>query len=180
MNGEDPNSECKLLVNLVRANIYGGGDVPFTWICNAKFLSVEVDEHQEVNTFHNLTNMELIIESWPTKWMWLVELLEHCPKLQNLTLHKLYESEIDELVWKEPQIVPECISSQLRTCSLIDYKGTECELQFAKYILKNAKLMHTMTISASPVVDINTKHQMLMKLSLCPRGSTTCTLSFDS
>jgi hypothetical protein len=75
-------------------------------------------------------------------------------------------------------IVPECLSSQLKTCSLIGYKGRNCDFQFAKYILKNAKVLQIMTINASPV-DINIKHQMIIKLSLCPRGSTTCKISFD-
>jgi hypothetical protein len=78
----------------------------------------------------------------------------------------------------DPPIVPECLSSQLKTCSLIAFKGMKCELQFAEYILKSAKTLHTLKISASPV-DLNTKLQILMKLSLCPRGSTTCKLSFD-
>jgi hypothetical protein len=76
-------------------------------------------------------------------------------------------------------MVPKCLSSELRTCSLIAYKGKKYELQFAEYILKNAKALHTMEISASKRVDLNIKHQMLMKLSLRPRGSTMCKLSFD-
>ncbi|GAU13049.1 hypothetical protein TSUD_173490 [Trifolium subterraneum] len=78
----------------------------------------------------------------------------------------------------DPSIVPKCLSSELRTCSLLAYEGTKCEFQFAEYILKNAKTLHTMKISASKV-DLNIKHQMLLKLSLCPRGSATCKLSFD-
>ena len=42
---------------------------------------------------------------------------------------------------------PACISSQLKTCSLIGYKGTYAGIQFIKYILKNAKLLNTVTIS---------------------------------
>jgi len=53
----------------------------------------------------------------------------------------------------------------------------KCELQFAEYVLKNANLLRTTTISASPG-DLTIKHQMLMDLSMCPRGSTTCKLSF--
>jgi len=85
---------------------------------------------------------------------------------------------VDVHGWSEPQIVPNCLSSQLRTCSLIGYEGTKWELQFAEYILKNAKVLQTMKISASSE-DLNMKHQMLMKLSLCPRGSIACKLLFD-
>jgi len=65
----------------------------------------------------------------------------------------------------DPPIVPECLSSHLKTCSLIAFKGMKCELQFAEYILKSAKALHTMKISASPV-DLNIKLQMLKKLSV--------------
>ena len=47
---------------------------------------------QQCHTFHNLTHLELelIFEpNWHTKWKWLVEVLEHCPKLQNPTLHEV-------------------------------------------------------------------------------------------
>lgn len=86
-------------------------------------------------------------------------------------------NEIEDLDWMDTPIVPECLSSQLKTCSLIGYKGMNCDFHFAKYILKNAKELQTMTINASPV-DINIKLQMLIKLSLCPRGSTTYKISF--
>ncbi|RHN45189.1 putative F-box domain, FBD domain, leucine-rich repeat domain, L domain-containing protein [Medicago truncatula] len=167
--------------NLVRVNIskFGPQNFPFAWICNAKILRLELQRSEDqVHAFHNLTHMELIFTSnWRTKWKWLLEMLKNCPKLQNLTLHKLYGHGIDEDDWKEPEIIPNCLSSQLRTCSLIDYKGMKCELQFAEYVLKNANLLRTMTISASPG-DLTLKHQMLMDLSLCPRGSIACKLSF--
>ncbi|KEH22195.1 F-box/RNI/FBD-like domain protein [Medicago truncatula] len=168
--------EFKGLSNLVRADISNRcWNMPFSWICNAKFLRVILSKEQQVHNFHNLTCMELIFgSSWCTKWKWVLELLEHCPKLQNLTLDEVlhfYRAEDD---WKEPAIVPKCISSQLRTCSLKAHRGRTYELQFAEYIMKNATGMHTMTISGRRL-----EHQMLLKLSSCPRGSATCKLSFE-
>ncbi|AET04160.1 F-box/RNI/FBD-like domain protein [Medicago truncatula] len=102
-----------------------------------------------------------------------IEVLQHCPKLQNLTIHEVLFVDgsrdgngIKDIDWMDQPIVPECLSSQLKTCSLIGYKGMNCDFHFAKYILKNAKELQTMTINASPV-DINIKLQMLIKLSLC-------------
>jgi hypothetical protein len=43
----------------------------------------------QVPAFINLTYMEIIFElslDWPEKWTWLVEALQHCPKLQNLVI----------------------------------------------------------------------------------------------
>ncbi|CAJ2669809.1 unnamed protein product [Trifolium pratense] len=181
-NDCDNGKYNKCFSNLVRAkicNLTWSWNVPFAWICNAKFLHIELSKEQKVHTFHNLTHFELIFKSvWQRKWNWLVELLEHCPKLQNLTLNQLYGHGFDKENWKEPKNVPECIFSQLRKCSFIAYEGKQCEFRFAEYILKSAKVLRTMTINAS-LVDINLKHQMLRDLSLCPRGSATCKLSFD-
>jgi hypothetical protein len=39
---------------------------------------------------HNLTNMELILENnHSKKWNWLIEVMKHCPKLQNLTIDEV-------------------------------------------------------------------------------------------
>lgn len=176
------------LHKLVRANIMNlGCSVPFDLVRNAKFLRAKLNYPNydyQVPTFPNLTHMEIAFDTyeWPGKWKLLTEVLQNCPKLQSLTIHEDYkyrqEIGIGNNNWVDLPIVSECLSSQLRTCSIIGYKGMKCELQFVEYILKNAKVLHTMKINAS-LVDINMKYQMLMKLSLCPRGSTTCVLSFD-
>jgi hypothetical protein len=80
--------------------------------------------------------------------------------------------------WKDPEIVPECLLSNLTTCSLRNYKRTNCEFQFAKYIIQNSRVLSTMTIQSATHVDTNTKLQMLKELSLCPRNSATCILLF--
>jgi len=46
----------------------------------------------ELPTFHNLTHMKIVFEltqAWHEKWMWLTEVLQHCPKLQNLIIHEV-------------------------------------------------------------------------------------------
>ncbi|AES94287.1 F-box/RNI/FBD-like domain protein [Medicago truncatula] len=137
-----------------------------------------MDTYQQVYSCHNLIHIELtFIQLYQKKVKNLVELLQHCPKLQDLTLQKLYERQRDEHDWGEPQTVPKCLSSQLRTCSLIGYKGSNCELLFAEYILKNAKVLQTMKISTSSSV-LHKKHHMLMKLSVF-KGFFACKLLFD-
>ena len=91
----------------------------------------------------------------------------------------IYREELYDRSWKDPPIVPKCLSSQLRTCSLTGYKGKELELQFAKYILQNSKVLQTMTVKCSRLIDLNAKQQMLMYLSSLPRGSSTCKLLSD-
>ncbi|GAU13047.1 hypothetical protein TSUD_173470 [Trifolium subterraneum] len=180
------------LLKLVKANINIKGWVfPFAWVRNAKFLCANLYRPYgfQVPAFHNLTQLKIVFggttNDWPVKWKWMAKVLQNCPKLQYLTIHEVLfvddssdRDEIGDEDWVDPPIVPKCILSELRTCSLIAYKGTKCEFEFADYILKNAKALNTMKISAS-AVDLNIKHQMLMKLSLCPRSSTTCKLSFE-
>jgi hypothetical protein len=73
--------------------------------------------------------------------------------------------------------VPKCLSSQLKTCSLIGYKGTYAGIQFLVYILKNAKLLHTMTIKGSKG-DLYIKDEMVFNLLWCKRRSPTCQILF--
>jgi len=79
--------------------------------------------------------------------------------------------------WKDPQTVPECLSSQLRTFKFKSYNGFDGEVQFAKYIMQNSKVLQNVTIQTKA---IDLKHQMLETFSLHPRGSTACNLHFET
>jgi len=131
--------------------------------------------YDRVPIFYNLTQMELFSnlkgKSWPKKWMWMLEMLQHSPKLQHLIIHEVsriiwfwylfcltlplhiltfvfvlggnllivykeIENRIengndDEDIWEDPKIVPECLSSQLKTCLLgiIKAKSASFNLQ---------------------------------------------------
>jgi hypothetical protein len=57
----------------------------------------------------------------------------------------------------DPTIVPECLSTQLNTCFLDGYRNTECEIEFAKYILQNSKVLNNMSIRSASDLDLNGK-----------------------
>ena len=95
--------------------------------------------------------------------------------LVGISLNCLQEIK-DEDTWKDPKVTPKCLSSQLRTCLLKDCRGRKCELQFAEYVMQNSKVLRTMTIHSACSLDLNVKHQMFQKLSVCPRG---CKLIFN-
>jgi hypothetical protein len=80
--------------------------------------------------------------------------------------------------WEEPEIVPKCLLSHLATCSLRNYIGIPCELHFAKYIMKNSRVLSAMTIQSDKFLDTDSKLLMLMELTRCPRSSATCELLF--
>jgi hypothetical protein len=76
-----------------------------------------------------------------------------CSFFTLTVVHKSYFVHVLQLApgninWKYPNFVPECISSQLRSCT-INYEGREDELRFTKYILQNAQLLGVMKINIS-------------------------------
>jgi hypothetical protein len=73
-----------------------------------------------------------------------------------------------------PTIVPECLSTHLKTCSLSGYNGTKCDIQFVEYILQNSKVLKTMSIDS--YLHMNVKLEMLRKFASSTRASTTCKL----
>ncbi|WJX63475.1 hypothetical protein P8452_48355 [Trifolium repens] len=67
-------------------------------------------------------------------------MLQICPKLQTLSISKCRNSRTTE-DWNYPDHVPECVSSHLTTCKIIDYEPVEADFRFATYILQNARLL---------------------------------------
>ncbi|KEH36318.1 F-box/RNI/FBD-like domain protein [Medicago truncatula] len=116
------------------------------------------------------------VRSWGRKWKWMLDVLQHSPKLQHLTIHQEIENGIYEDIWHYPQNIPTCISSQLRTCLFKGCKGMKSELQFAEYVMQNSKVLSTMTIHSACSIDLTAKHRMLKKLAESPRR---CKLIFD-
>ncbi|GAU13045.1 hypothetical protein TSUD_173450 [Trifolium subterraneum] len=121
------------LLKLVKANINikKGWIFPFAWIPNAKFLCAKLYRPYgcQVPVFHNLTHLKIVF-AWTKidglgKWIgkWMTKVLQNCPKLQNLTIHQdvINRDEIVDEDWVDQPIVPKCLSSELRTCSLTAY-----------------------------------------------------------
>jgi hypothetical protein len=80
----------------------------------------------------------------------------------------------DEDNLMSPTIVPECLSTQLKTFMLSDNKCTEYDIQFAEYIIQNSKVLKTMSITSS--LPFSLKRKMIEKLASSTRASTTCKL----
>jgi len=74
--------------------------------------------------------------------------------------------------WVEPEFVPQCLLSDLKSCTIRDFLSLQSELMLEKYILKNAKILETMTIWSE-----KEQSEIERKLFKCPKGSATCQLS---
>ncbi|XP_058780826.1 F-box/FBD/LRR-repeat protein At4g26340-like [Vicia villosa] len=176
----------KCLPNLVKADISQNLTIPLFLLSQTHILRVNltrVTPFYIEHNFHNLTQMELVFfpchqgNIWKGKWSWMLKVLHHSPKLQHLTINQeTRDGVIYETDWEDPEFVPQCLSSRLRTCMIRDCKGRKSELQFAEYIMQNSKILGTMTIYSAYSIDLSAKHLMLQKLCACPRS---CKLIFD-
>ncbi|CAI8591652.1 unnamed protein product [Vicia faba] len=172
------------LPNLLRANISDIQLISFFSLSRALILNVKQKpllSTVQIPMFYHLTQMELVFnveKTWLAKWKWILKMLQQSPNLQHLIIHQEIENEngINDKNWEEPQIVPECLSSQLRTCLFRWFRGTKCELKFIKYVMRNSKLLSLMTIYTSSSIILNTKDKILHNLAVCPRS---CNLIFD-
>lgn len=117
--------------------------------------------------FHNLTHMEL-----DQLYIVILAILPHFPNLQHFITQCARRG---KGFWKYPPTVPDCLSSQLKTCCVRSYIGTEYEFKFVKYIMQHSNVLETMTIQSTCLEN----DRMKLKLSSCKRGSTTCKLLFD-
>ncbi|XP_045817839.1 putative FBD-associated F-box protein At5g56440 [Trifolium pratense] len=146
-------------------------------LSNSKFLSIGFWKDYHCNdfpVFHNLTHLVLNYN-----WDRVVEVLRHCPKLQNLNFCQNMQSGSDEHIienWVDPESVPHCLSLNLTTCTLWGFALTSLQGDFmlARYILKNARVLQTMKISCVREM----LPEIENKLSSCHRASATCQLSF--
>jgi hypothetical protein len=78
----------------------------------------------------------------------------------------------DQENWVEPEFVPQCLLSSLRTFSIHDFSDLQSDLMLEQYILKNATILQTMKIWCK-----TEQPEMEGKLSICPVASATCELS---
>ncbi|RHN45840.1 putative FBD domain-containing protein [Medicago truncatula] len=122
------------------------------FVCKNIF-QVNFPEHAAIPTFDNLTYLK--INSLNYRWHFLVEVLKHCLKLEKLILNEAgghgatsetWSRKDDKEQWVDPKVVPECLSSHLKSCDLYTFLGLEGELHLACYILKNARVLEEMMI----------------------------------
>lgn len=78
--------------------------------------------------------------------------------------------------WREPQQVPTCLLSRLKTTRLLSVGGVENEFEIVRYLLTNARVLEAMEIYFSHRLYPEEKNHMLEEIALLERGSETCEL----
>ncbi|KAK1386863.1 hypothetical protein POM88_015041 [Heracleum sosnowskyi] len=90
-------------------------------------------------TFHNLTVLELLFDTLSC-WTLVPYILSNSPNLRSLVfpngLVGMSSSE-SSFMWSPPELVPQCLSSHLKTIEIKEFLGTYEELSLVKYLLKS-------------------------------------------
>ncbi|CAJ2661202.1 unnamed protein product [Trifolium pratense] len=176
---DHPAAERLYLSKLIRADITDCPCFPIKAVSNSVFLRFQMRmEFHELPIFHNLTH--LVINNISDL---VLKLLHYCPKLQNLVIYQKTQTEWDtnfeaeQGSWLPQKSVPQCFSSNLRTCIIRDFAFLDLEhdMMLARHILNNAGVLETMTIS---IWGDKEQHEIEMELSSYPRASAKCQLQF--
>lgn len=154
-------------------------------ISGAKSISwsastVDVPLNSSVPKFPNLKHLELK-SSFSSGWLSLFQFLESASELEHLCIEEPEESPFmikqkrEESCWIEPQSVPTCLLSNLRTMKITRCKGRKCDIKFLKYMLGNAEVLKTLTITCE---NVPLKEEMCAELLKFPRASRYCEIHF--
>ena len=147
------------------------------------------------SSFQNLVQLDFNVSD--CNWPMLQDLLQNAPNLETLVVtkvsysfispkltlmiccvccHQEYTYDKSNLCWKEPQYDRDYLSSHLTSFYYGGFQGLKDEEEFVKYILKEARVLKTATIS---VCDTALKESVIEELSKFPRSSTTCLLTVE-
>lgn len=127
--------------------------------------------------FSNLTHLELICRR-NVNWCLIYDVLEKCPKLQNLLLDMpQLATSVSSLIWY-PNIFPERLSSHFKECTIANYSGQHHELQFVQYIMLNSTSLQRIRIYSPPSMTPQEMLEMQKELSFFPTSSATCEVNF--
>ncbi|XP_020865729.1 FBD-associated F-box protein At5g56380-like [Arabidopsis lyrata subsp. lyrata] len=127
--------------------------------------------------FHRLKHLEVC--TCKSEWLDLfMHLLEDSPSLKVIKINQCHPANYVRPRWNQPSSVPRCLSSNLEIWEWIKYEGTQEEKELSTYILKTAVCLKKASFTANSNDD-KKKLQMLQKLSLSRRVSSTCELVFN-
>ncbi|XP_021300347.1 F-box/FBD/LRR-repeat protein At3g26920-like [Herrania umbratica] len=169
---------------LIKASVivpFRCGIQPLKALSNVKFL--EIKEYRCLKTlaqdclpmFLNLTQLDLIA----TNWAVVLLFLHTSRKLETLTVFvKVILSSGCKCSWTQPKHVPICFSS-LRTVCVKGFEGLEDQMKMVEYVLMNGRALRTMEIHTSDKLSSDSKLCIFKTISMLPRGSETCQLSFN-
>lgn len=154
--------------------------VKYLTLCQSTLGALSYASDYSFPTFHNLSQLELIVDAW-SSWTLLPYILGSSPNLESLVFPQglvdmfSSRSQFFRFSWSPPDLVPECLSSKLKTIEIKYFQGINDEFSLVKYLLKHGRVLKTMSIDCS-LFPRDVKIQK--KLYKFRRGSSTCKLVF--
>ncbi|KAL8032152.1 hypothetical protein ABFX02_13G076300 [Erythranthe guttata] len=149
-------------------------------LSNVKYLKLDLSYCDEIIgsvlsawivNFNNLIKLELTADC-----RFLSKFLEKADNLQILVFSETSE-EIKE--WREPEQVPTCLLSNLRTIMFTGIVGTKHQLEIVRYLLRNGKVLKKVEMVYPPSLgSVGNKARVVQEISSFERGSEACELSF--
>ncbi|MED6144451.1 hypothetical protein PIB30_015660 [Stylosanthes scabra] len=132
----------------------------------------------EFPEFHLLLSLEVDVPCFSKSF--LLNFLHNCPVLQRLVINfrPFEKMEFEYNGPTPPTMVPNCVTSHLKSFEYRGYQDSADEREFIAYVLQTGLVLKTVTIRLKYNLDRATKDDILRKLSALPRGSTTCQFNF--
>ncbi|KAL3652517.1 hypothetical protein CASFOL_002198 [Castilleja foliolosa] len=148
-------------------------------LCNVKYLRLSTkwmnvsDSEFSVwaANYNNLIKLE-----FRGDWRFIPNFLQTADNLQVL---RICTADTCYKHWIEPNQVPQCLSTHLRTVRFDHFEIAEAEMNIIEYILRNAKVLKRMEIHSKGYgIDLEKKSEALDLISSFKQGSVECTLDF--
>ncbi|KAK9074359.1 hypothetical protein SSX86_006957 [Deinandra increscens subsp. villosa] len=105
------------------------------------------------------------------------QFLESSPQLKHLCIENFDDQPEESLIWIEPEIVPACLITTLTTIKFSKCNGWKCDIQFLEYMLGNAEVLKTVTITWENL-NVEEQAQLCAQLLKVPRASRHCEIIF--
>ncbi|CAI9302008.1 unnamed protein product [Lactuca saligna] len=121
--------------------------------------------------FLNLKRLEL--KGSCSRWLSMFHVLENSCELEHLCI-----DEPEEFCWIEPQQIPTCMLSNLKTFKFKRCNGRKWDLQFLEYMLGNSEVLKTLTIITSETLSPKKEMWLCAQLLKFPRASRSCEIHF--
>ncbi|PRQ38750.1 putative F-box domain, FBD domain, leucine-rich repeat domain, L domain-containing protein [Rosa chinensis] len=180
-------AEIHLIHGCSGENIYRVESAPplLEGVSGVKYLSLltPVFSARSLPSFDNLKHLKVGLFRC-SYWGYVIALLKRSPNLEDIVL------DIWTWTWGKqeyvkgyrpfnpPEVVPICVSSHLRTISIINFMGYDDEFEVVKYLLQYSEVLRRLTISTRESYLFKTRrmtaeklHKKALKFQKC---SKTC------
>ncbi|XP_020967061.1 putative FBD-associated F-box protein At3g50710 isoform X3 [Arachis ipaensis] len=163
-------------------------DTPSLEYLNIKITIPKNSELQvSFSSFPNMVEAHLDIDNARVEHgAWVPDLLRALRETKLLALRYYTTRGFDSYTMEyhgptPPTMVPNCVTSHLKSVEFRAYEDTADEREFIVYLLQKGLVLKTVTISIEPDFDQETKYEFVRELYAelyaIPRGSTTCQLN---